>query len=243
MISANNCPGVRPGSDEGASEHQATAGSKTRLDPEPRICEVTSAPAAGRNDTPGRWQHRASDAGRQVGEAAAASDHGVKLGELLVAAVVAAFGDELARDVEPLPRLLASAAVALGGQPGGGGLGSTRPLSGAKASSRASASRAASSAQSHQYSRINPGSAISFASLRSRFVPSQSPTARRNAARARKPRGRWSFRPEARRPSTASSSLSAAARALAIAVEGSPTSLASQGTAETRLDRRHIPQG
>jgi hypothetical protein len=42
---------------------------------------------------------------REVGEAAAAGDDGVELGQLLVATMVAAFGDELARDVELLPRL------------------------------------------------------------------------------------------------------------------------------------------
>jgi hypothetical protein len=46
-----------------------------------------------------------SDARRQIGEAAAAGDDGVKLGELLIAAVVAAFGDELAPNVELLQRL------------------------------------------------------------------------------------------------------------------------------------------
>ena len=47
-----------------------------------------------------------SDARRQIGEAAAAGDDGVELGEFLVAAVVATFGDELARHVELLPRFL-----------------------------------------------------------------------------------------------------------------------------------------
>ena len=64
---------------------------------------------------------------------------------------------------------------------------STRPLSGAKASRRASASRAPSSAQSHQYSRINSGSAISFASLRSL---SRHPNRRRHGGKRRGREGR-----------------------------------------------------
>jgi hypothetical protein len=43
---------------------------------------------------------------RQIGEAPAAGDDGVELGQLLVATMVAAFGDELARDLELLPRFL-----------------------------------------------------------------------------------------------------------------------------------------
>ena len=88
---------------------------------------------------------------RQIGEAAAAGDDVVELGEFFVAPVVAAFGDELARGVEFLARLLLEARRRGGvGQTGGGGLGSTRPLSGAKASRRASASRARSSAMSQR---------------------------------------------------------------------------------------------
>ena len=73
---------------------------------------------------------------RQVGEAATPGDDVVELAELLVAPMVAALGDELARDVELpcAPRSLSAAAAAASGTTGGGGLGSTRPLSGANAS-------------------------------------------------------------------------------------------------------------
>jgi hypothetical protein len=84
-----------------------------------------------------------SDAGRQVGEAVPPGNDGVKLGQLLVAAVVAAFGDELARRAELFARLLAEpAAAAAPTKWGGGGLGSTKPANGARASRCASASRA-----------------------------------------------------------------------------------------------------
>ena len=92
-----------------------------------------------------------SDARRQIGEAAAPREDLVEFGQLRVAAVVAACRDELARCVELLPRLLTERGRRVGvGKAGGGGLGSTRPLSGAKASMRASASRARSSAISQR---------------------------------------------------------------------------------------------
>jgi hypothetical protein len=47
-----------------------------------------------------------SDARWQVGEASAAGNHLVEFVELLIAAMIATFGDELARDVELLPRFL-----------------------------------------------------------------------------------------------------------------------------------------
>ena len=138
-----------------------------------------------------------SDARRQIGEAARASDDGVELGEFLVAPVVAAFGDELARHVELLPRLLPER-----GRRGGVGreraaAGSARRGRSAARKPRAapSASRARSSAMSQRKSRIGPGSAISSASSRSRAAPAQSPIARRKAARARRPRAIWPFCP------------------------------------------------
>ena len=45
-----------------------------------------------------------SDPRWQVGETAAVGDDRVELGQLLVATMVAAFGDELARDVELFAR-------------------------------------------------------------------------------------------------------------------------------------------
>ena len=81
----------------------------------------------------------------------AAGDDFVKFGEFLVAAMVAAFEDELARDVELLPRLFLERPRSVGlEQTGDRWLGSTRPASGAKASRSAKASRARSRAMSHR---------------------------------------------------------------------------------------------
>ena len=94
---------------------------------------------------------------RQVGEAATAGDDVVELGELLVAPMVAAIGDERARDVELLARVVAGpAAVAASGDAGRGGLGSTRPFNGAKASRRPNASRARPSAMSQRKAASAP---------------------------------------------------------------------------------------
>ena len=54
---------------------------------------------------------RREAAGRRT---AAAGDDLVELGELLVAAMVTAFGDELARDVELLPRLFPKRRLSVG---------------------------------------------------------------------------------------------------------------------------------
>ena len=79
--------------------------------------------------------NKGSHARREIGEAAAAGDDVVELAEFLVAPVIAALGDELARRVDLFPRLLPER-----GRRGGGGQSgrrrarATRPFSGAKAS-------------------------------------------------------------------------------------------------------------
>jgi hypothetical protein len=83
-----------------------------------------------------------SDARREIGEAAAAGGDGVELGEFLVAAVIAALAMSLRAPSSSLRASAKSrASSGASGKAGGGGLGSMRPLSGAKASRRASASR------------------------------------------------------------------------------------------------------
>ena len=110
--------------------------------PSPLRGEGGAQPSLGRST---------SNARRELGEATSAGDNVVELGKLLVAPMIAAIRNQLARRVELLARFRQEARC-LGrvGKAGGRGLGSTRPFSGAKASRRASESRARSRAQSQK---------------------------------------------------------------------------------------------
>ena len=137
-----------------------------------------------------RWRV-ASHARREIGEAAAAGDDGVELAELLVAPVIAALGDELARHVELLPRLVSEP----GGRGGVGQSGRRRARRDEAVQRREGLAprerepRAFERAIAEIRAASAPARRSPATSSRSRAAPSQSPMARRKAARASRPRG------------------------------------------------------
>ncbi len=149
---------------------------------------------------------RASDARTQIGEAAAAGDDGVEFGELLVAAVIAAFGDEHARRVELFARFLYEPITsAASGRVGVGGGAPQRRGRSAARRLRAEPARAArglgrnrkdkaASAPARRFPGPRRGRAMRYPSRRWRSGGRRGP-ARRAATQTRSP--------EARRSSTA----------------------------------------
>ena len=105
---------------------------------------------------------------------------------------------------------LSTAAAVASGRAGGGGLRSTRPLSGANASGRPTpVARLRARDPPSRVALFRFGDLFRFLELAFRAVPLADGAAERGAGE--KAPGRWVFFPEARSPSTALSNLAAAA--------------------------------